>query len=464
MLGSIKKFYFSIFIFILFLPFVNSTIGIMGSQVNKINYSVGEEIKISSYFVNREDLVKSNVSIKYELIREKDLSVFYDGVDSYSFDKYEAKLINKSIKIPLYLNSDNYVLQITTFSSSGAPVSFIQHNLKINSYNKKEVLYFKELPFLKIYYEFKDGRIFFENSYSNTGKPIVPNSTFEVKFSLDSSNYKNKDIVVEFEIENSYNIGELKKIYSKNFILKNDMENFTIPISLNESGTFKLFVNIYDENHNLLLSKDVRVVIIGDGGNILDVFNHKDVYFNGEDFNLDVVYVGPADALTTVKNVLLNVKILKENREVENFDYIIDQMPLNPEKINFKKKLNEDLDKYKVIVTLSKNGKIYDKVELNYEELNPKILISLDGRLYDPNVIACFDDSVCTDVEKSLGNCMDCIKPKFEKNKDFNNETINLDGEDVEINKNIFLIIFVLILILIALLFVFKKRRSKNGF
>lgn len=469
--------------FLIFSFFFNGVfaIGFMGSEISSDEISLTEEINFESYIVNRDDSVKSNIQLIYEFKKKSDSSLMYSFSENYFFAPNEVKYINKSISFPENLPSGDYVFTVQIKSSSGTPLSFISHDLVINSKLNDDII-FKNLPYLKIYYDYDENIRRFELSYSNTGKPVLPGDTFDVKFSLINKDMENKDIVIELSLENSYSDGDFILLKKLNESLSgNSVTNFSIPLEYEDSGTYSLNVKIYDENDVLLSGDDVRLVIMGEGGNILNVFNKQDTYASNENVELDVSYVGPADGITNVDGAYLLAEIYDEKEEKiaeESIEGI--SLPLNPESKQFSISTNKNLEYYSVRVVLGKGNKTYDEVILDYMPLEPEMLISKKGMFYRPNSENCFDDNICTENEELLGNCYDCVSKTYEETSEEvdeekiyeiknNNENDSLKSESNNNNNKFtmtlnFILVFLLIVIILLVIAFFpetKKRRSK---
>lgn len=457
---------FSYFLMISFLlPCTFANIGFFGSEINSEKINQGDELIINSNLVNREDLVKARITVAYELRRINDMSLLKSKSDEFSFAPNEVKKLNETIET-VGVPSGDYFLNVNVLSGSGTPLSFITHKITIDGDGDK--INFKELPYLKIYYPYDNGRVRYELSYSNTGKPIIPDENFEVRFSLENLEPVSKNLRMEFHLKNSYSVGNLEKIYSEEITVgANKIEEFITDYKMNKAGTYDLFVKIFDENEMLIANKEVRVVIMGAGGSLIDVFNKQDTYLVGETTSINVGLVGPADAVSVVSNVYLKTSILKEDRVISEKKINIERLPFNPLEYDFEFDVIENLEYYKVKVVLGKGDKIYDEVILDYEPLKPEFVISSDGRIYDPTVIACFDDGICSNQETELGRCVDCIALKIKKNVEVEEENLNESNqmftpvEDNNSGMNKYLIIGIFNLVIVLILAVIVIRRKK---
>lgn len=461
---------------IFFIPNIFANVILTGSENIVMNNSkeLITEFKLNSQVINFEDVVKADLEIIYEVRRINDLSVFYFDSFIYSLAPYEVKAINDVVKVDK-LSAGLYQFDIKVNSASGAPLTFIRKNFEISgedsSSSNVEMIYFSTLPNLKIFYEYDDGRTRYEHSFSNTGKAVIPNSTFYVKFELDNLNDFDVESNIEITFKNSYSRGEEESFFENEYTLvKENKTFFEIPLIYDKAGTYDLFVNVFDENGKLNARKEVRLVIAGEGGTIMDVFNLNDVYLTGEMVNIQTQHVGPADGITWIPDVFLKLEVIKQDRIVYSEVREFDELSFSPETTEFLFNASEELDKYKVRVILGRGNETYDTVELNYEKLIREIFISPDGRIYNSSLIACYDDDVCTEEEKGIGDCLDCnVNFQKFKNKKLNRieAEVNFNGVTPEETKDntAFIMIMVFIMSCLALasfVHYFGKKKRNN--
>lgn len=450
--------------------FIFSNIGFYGQSINVTEVNGNEPVELNYNLVNREDLVKAQIEVIYELRRISDLSLMYESYRNFSFAPYEVKRINETLnfgKIP----PGEYTLVTQIRSGAGSPLGRLSNELNVYSSLEKKAQ-FSKLPYLRIFYT-TPNQVRYENSYSNVGRPTGRDEDFEVRFELENLEESVNTFRYEFNIKNSYSSKNMRTIFSNEVTLnEGEKREIVETIQYNESGTFDLFVKVFDDESNQLANKEVRLVVVGDDGTILDVFNQRDGYEQNELVTVNVSIVGPADSLSLVENSTLMLNILEQNEIIYEENISIDILPTNPENYKFSFIAPEELKYYKLRVTLENDGNIYDQVELSYEPLFPELIISPTGAIYDPSLNMCLDDNKCTQMEKNLGNCADCVikennrkrqelKEKNELEKD--DQTIqNEPVENEERNPQLFNIISVSLIILlggIAIYYIISNTR-----
>ena len=458
-------------IVLLQLTFIFSNIGFYGQSISTQTINSQEPIDVNFNLVNREDIVKSQIEIIYELRRESDLSLMYQSSEELSFAPFEVKQIQESLSFGL-IPEGEYILTTQIRSGAGTPLGRVSNEIKVNSNLGKNVE-FTTLPYLRVFYDY-GNRVRYENSYSNTGRPTGQNENFEVRFELENLDNTEQLYKYDFSVRNSYDSqDEMDIIFSNTTLLNiNEKKEIIETISYDKAGTYDLFVSVYDEEDNLVANKEVRLVIVGEDGTILDVFNKQDTYEKDEFVTVDVSIVGPADSLSIVENSNLIVDVLQNNESIYTEQKQIEILPINPLDYNFFFQAPVKLEYYTLRITLEKDGKIYDQVELDYEPLDPELVISPKGAIYDPSLNMCLDDGECSEKEKQIGNCADCIIEENNKMRDELKETRNDDEDRITIedefvengrnNSQLFSIISVSALIIfggIAIYYVISNTR-----
>jgi len=405
----IPKFLLILSTFLMMISFSFSNVMLTGSD-NVVITELGEgsiNVETDSQLINREENVKSNLNLVYEIRRVNDLSLFYKSERNISLDIFEVELIKDSFQVNSLSNGE-YNLDIKVTSASGAPLTFVQKKFEVTQ-SDDTLIYFSTLPYLQIFYEFADGRTRYEHSFSNTGKPIEPNSDFFVKFDIENEKSSQEEVTIHYRTRHSYDkSNNYDLLKSENVILNaSSLNAFRVPLRMEDAGTYDLFVEI-EQDGNLISKREVRVVIGGADGTIMDVFNLNDVHQESDIANVEVQIVGPADGISRVIDSTLEMDVIVDGQVVVEQEKQIEDLSFSPTYHNFVFTAPVDLMSYKIHIILRKDDEIYDEIILDYEELNPDLVISNNGKIYNPNARMCLDDGMCSEIEKTLGNCMDC--------------------------------------------------------
>jgi hypothetical protein len=196
-------------------------------------------------------------------------------------------------------------------------------------------------------------------------------------------------------------------------------------------------------NGSFMAQKEIRAVVSGEDGTLLDVKNSKAVYAAGEDVKVDVSFVGPADK-SIVEGAYILIKIISGGREV--FSSVKENINLSAEPgvVEYTFKAPEDLSNYDLEVELGKGPDIFDRSIQSYKPMESNTTLTEDGRIQPKNSQGCFDDGICTDSESKAGECIDCSS--LRKTSEV------VATEKIELYKNIaFVILGVIILLFIVL-------------
>ncbi len=419
--------------------------------------NVGNALDVSVRVANTEYVVKKfNVEV---ILAGSDSSIFARNTETVLLDSREVKDLSFSLTLPEKLPRDNYKVYCKVYEF-GKPLTWLSSDVNLSDIATLPKVSFEKTVYLKVIQIQRSDTIVRRivwYSYSDWGREIPPSAEIRLIAPLINKNpfsIKVKGLVkaigtysgnVIFEKE--VDIGELEG---------NARKVIEIPISITIPGTYRVVIEIYDLQNNLLATSECRAVIMGEGGTILSIENKKDVYKKGDEVEINVTVVGPADK-SIVSNAYLLLEIYRNNEEVFSENKTID-LTFKPESFTFKFRAKEDLLKYKVVVKLGKDGRVFDEEQIEYYDLEPEIILAEDGRVKYLNANQCFDDGICDDFEKKL-NCMDCIS--FMPAKETGEETPGF-GEKVEVKKSNKVYILVALTIILATMLFFKFFRRKE--
>jgi hypothetical protein len=414
--------------------------------------------------------------LEYELVRDIDKAIIFSEVKHFALGQREAKEFEKNIELNTDLITGKYYLNVNIKSPTQYPLSGFVHDINIVS-SSVEAVYLMKGPYFKFPID-NNGTLVLIESYGTTGSNIDMNADFDLIFNLQSDLTDNSNLIAVVDVYPSYSdVIDSSFEYDLYDVNKNIEKIFSFPMNYNKSGTYNVVLSIYSGTE-LLVSKDVRMVISGISGSIVRVSNIKDVYYPNEEVIIEADLVGPADGANILKDAKLDLFLSQYGEQLFYFSNSLDDLDFDVITSRFAFGTQDLLDAYLVrIVLRDDSGFIYDEVELSYEELALEKVISEDGRIYDPNVDACFDDNVCNNIEYSLGDCSDCYLKEFDevvfveidRNKvafleSLKSNEIELSDDslfDKILNYKYFIFIVINSIILLALVIIFWRYHKK---
>lgn len=421
-----------IFISIFFSTNVFSAVGFLSSTISQDKFdlsSTSSEVIVKSLIVNNDEEIREDLILEYELVRDIDKAIIYSDSEIFALGRMQARDFEKNINLNMDLDSGKYYLNINIKSPTQYPLAGFVHSIDIDSLNKNS-LYLMKGPYFRFPIS-DNGTVIFIESHGTTGSNIDMGIDFELIFNLISNLEDNSNLVALIDVYPSYSdIIQESFEYKLADIERGVERKFTFPMNSEKPGTYNVVLSIYSGDE-VLVSKDVRMVISGISGSIVRVSNLKDVYYPGDQVVIDADLVGPADGASILNDAVLELSIKQYGNDLYYFSNPISSLDTDVINSKFSFVTNDFLDEYLVRIVLSDGyEKIYDEVELSYEELFVDKVISEDGRIYDPTIVGCFDDNVCTDVEYSIGDCLDCY---------LKNENEVISNDDINPNKEAYL-------------------------
>ena len=425
-------------------------VGILSADLDKEDDGV---FSFESRIANYGEGVRANLTINYQILREKDGSLVLEESQGFSFAPREVKTVDFTFDLPEGMSDDDHVFLYQVLSTNEAPLAggtIEDESLRGDSIS----IYLEKGPYIKFSYEL-DGQNIVMESHGTMGNNIKQGSEYDLLVELGGEYMDIKDdLWVNITHLTSYG-GRV--VDTRMYPLEELLEDGVISNSYlaEDSGTYRIVMSLLGEDGNLYFKDEVRAVVTGEDVSIIGAENSQDVYSEGETFDLSVDLVGPADGIGTFEGGFLELDILKAGELIHETKTDLDSIGVGVEKKRFEFTVPEDLEEYRVVVRATKNGEVYDKIVLDYEELVPEEIISEDGRVYDPNAVGCFDDGICTPQEREHGGCYDCYVEDMEKKDE------KVEEEGIGIIWLIALSLFVICII--ALGFVLFMRENKNG-
>lgn len=386
-----------------------------GLDLEKSSYSGGEKVQFTTNIANLAQSPYTDMAVEASLIREEDRTRIEKEVVSGNVDLAAREILEMdgSIEVPSDAPSGSYSLVLQAISPGGTPMTFISDTIDVDNPGNEGFVSFgnKGVYIITKRTITGEGGIvqeFTRPSYGTQGENVMPGD-FGIKFKLNNGQSSSLSPKARVSITPTYGEGEPIKSFERDLASVDAVssQEYRLNTSVRTPGTYIVVVEIVDSSGNVVGESEVRLVIAGEGGSITDVNNAKDVYKYGEDLNVDISVVGPADGATSVQDAYLKMEILKNGEVVQSNEKNLEKLPFNPETYSFSTSAGEKLDEYTLRVELGKDDTVYDTFEAEYEELEAERKLTSTGEIKEEG--ECFDNNVCTREEYKIGNCFDCI-------------------------------------------------------
>lgn len=397
-----------IFQFLIFLSLLN--LGFSAVFISGLDYPTNTNIDSEDFYfnttlANSETKVFSNLRLKYDIVDSSNFGVVYENYEDFSFAENEVKFVNKQFELE-GIPSGDYWFNIILTEKSGAPIAGFKKEITITSTTNKPKLNFKTAPHILALDETGST---VKTSFGSLGNNLPINSHKFVEFTL--SNAQDLNLNTKLEIFHSYSLEN--KLYEKKQDLKliSTQSTYQLPYEYTIPGTYIVKTSFYQENIKLF-SKELRMVIQGESASIVSVLNSQDIYETGEVLKLTGILIGPADGASILNDLNLKLEIFENEQLKLTQNQQVNNLGFEPFNFKFTEKLETSLTEYKVKITLTnKELNILDEIELDYEKLTPEYSLT-DGTIHRTDFQGCFNDDVCTESEKTIGNCYDCFAKK----------------------------------------------------
>lgn len=390
-------------------------ISFVGIDVDETDLSVGDDLSYQTNIVNLAESPHTDLDVRGMLIRNSDRNLVFERDIASDIDLAPRELhtVTGSHELPDDVPSGDYEWIIQAYTQTGVPVAYMSSSVSITNPNEVPSVTFAESGvYLMIdRVQVGDGyvREFEQPTYGSSGQTAIPGRPFDIMFELNNDGTTEMDLRANVEIVPTYDASnEPIESFSEDLgtLAVGASEEYNITASVEEPGTYRVVTDIVDGDGTVRAEGEVRLVIGGNGGSIVNVANQQDTYDEGETMNVDVSYVGPADGSSIVEDAALTATVLDGDETVVEEDYQISQLPFTVESHSFSMDAPEDLDQYTLEVTLGKDGTTYDTFTAEYQNLDPERVLTDDGEVRVQG--ECIDDGTCTQAEYEKGGCFDC--------------------------------------------------------
>ena len=394
---------------------VTYDLSFVGIAVEETDLAVGDSISYQSNLVNLADGPHTDVTVRGMLIRNSDRNLVYDTQVASDIDLASRELVTVegSETVPDAVPSGDYQWVLQAETKAGAPVAYMSESLSITNPQEIPSVSFGESGVYLLIERIQVGdgivREYRQPTYGSSGETAIAGNPFDIRFSLTNDGEIDMDLTANINIVPTYATdGEPVESFEEELgtLAPGESSEYTLSSAIDEPGTYRVRTEIVDGSDTVRADGEVRLVIGGDGGSIVNVANHEDIYDEGDTIATNVSYVGPADGSTVVEDATLTMQVRQDNQVVVEDSHQIDRLPFNVEDYTFEMEAPRDLDEYTLRVVLGKGDVTYDTFTASYEELDPERVLTDDGTVRVQG--ECVDDGTCTQAEYNIGGCFDC--------------------------------------------------------
>jgi hypothetical protein len=387
-----------------------------GISTDHNNYDSGSSVLTETTIMNKDLVQHQGLYLSLDIIRKADGATVVSKAGDVALAAREVKLVSDSIELPLWLMPGTYMVVYSLYSASGIPVASISREISVSSpfTISKAAVFGPSGVYLKVPYTYQlsenISRKIIKTIHGTVGETIPLSSPIEIEYLLSNKGSLPLTLEAEVAVISTYTQEVIQTSnYNLGVLLSGESKTYSHNLNPDAPGTYRVVVSIYS-NKEFLCRKEVRAVLSGEGGKILGLDKDKDFYSKGERVRLVFNLVGPADK-SAVEGAMLEISVFSEGASGQYSKEGI-SLGVNPseEKIEFSAPF--DLKNYEILAELKKGGTVFDSVSYKYSLLEPVAILSDDGRIQDLSVAGCFDDGICTEEERALGDCLDCMPLK----------------------------------------------------
>jgi hypothetical protein len=434
--------------------FASSGIFFSGISTDAESYISGSEVRVETTLMNREQSSNVNMTVRYKILRETDAAIILSDSDQLSMAASEVRLLNKTLTLPKKSLSGAYLVSVEAIGSSGTPFSSTIQEISING-SSEGALFSEKGVYLKVSSTeaLAEGvtRTITKYIYGSVGDTITRGNPISAQFTLRNqgqlaiSNISARMKAIPSYEQSAYAEKQSLLEVPLGSLAPGEKKEYSIDLSINKPGTYAVILSIYS-GEDFLGSKEVRAVISGEDGTILNIKNTKDTYTAGEDFHCTVSYVGPADK-SVVEGAYIQLTVLSQGNAIRTLRKDGIRLSTEPASSDFSFIVSQELKKYDLEIELGKGDEVFDKAISTYEYLQPNSTVTSDGRTL-PKGEGCFDDNLCTVDESKIGDCIDCAPLKK-----------TIEQTDSEANAWLIGAAVIIILIILVLFIMVKFKR-----
>lgn len=325
------------------------------------SFSAGDKITGTVEMWNYENYAMNDLVFNYQLLAGDNNGVPTQLVDnsqkgeSFALAAGAKEVEEFTYTLPANLESGNYTFRIQLTNARGEKMSWAEKIINVGGNGK-----FITIDNASIV---KNG----EQLSNGAGVYYMPGEEVTVQF--DASNDSKYTITATPSIITyNRNIGsDIINKKNESGVTLNPGEKKTLSYVLSKTNipeTYLTEVKLIDPSNNEPVSNTVvfRWIISGEGARTLYVGSDKTTYKEGDEAMINVQYNGPADHAVDAGTGTLDVKL--SNPEGEVIGKSSQQVDLKPASVTVAVPVQQDADKFKIGVTLSKDNKGFDNYEV----------------------------------------------------------------------------------------------------
>lgn len=387
-----------------------------GLDVAETQVDAGGSIDLQTNVVNLKKSPYTDLSVAASLVRRSDGSrvVEQELVSDLDLAAREIRNIDATVPVPADAVSGDHVLRIAATTPAGTPMAVISEDITVDNTRDQPSLVFDErgvyIQSEKVVVGENTVMRFELPSFGTEGENVLPDRTFDVRMALTNPGSEPVSADATISITPTYSTeADSVESFTRDLgtIEPGATEEYSFSTQVTQPGTYVVRASVTGDEGQDLADGEVRLVIAGGGGSIVDLDNAQDTYTAGETASLTASVVGPADGSTEIRDAFLRLEVTKDGSVVERRETTIDRLPFTPEDHKFSFTPDNDLEQYTVRLTLGKGDTVYDTYTASYEPLHAERMLSEDGQVRTAG--QCYDDGTCTAAEYDAGGCYDCI-------------------------------------------------------
>lgn len=390
-------------------------VSFQGMDMETDTVTAGEDLGIEANLANLAEEPYTDIRVTASLIRESDRTRMTQATlgDDIDLGPRELHALETDLSVPADTPQGNYSLLLQAYTPAGIPMTFLSEDLTIQNPDSVTSVSFGDQGVYIVSPTIVVGDNIASRyslpSFGSQGENVLPDTSFNITFSLTNDGSQTVDPVASARIVPTYATdGEPVRDIEQDLgrLGPGESDEYTITTSVEEAGTYVIEVDVRD-GQTSLGENEVRLVISGDGGNIIDMQNAQDTYDQGDRMTVDTEVVGPADGSTVVEDAYLRLEVRKDGQTVTQEEKTIEELPFNPEQASFNLTADEELDEYTLRLVLGKGETVFDTYEAQYQPIEVERKLTSSGQVDAAG--QCLDDGVCTQEEYEIGGCYDCM-------------------------------------------------------